>query len=99
LLYRLDCRLDGPLCSEDDGRDGIAALLYLFEQIESAHLRHDEIGQHDCGMERLDLREGLLAVRGGFDVKSPAAHELLEADSGSAVVFDNQNAFASCGHA
>ena len=94
VLDRFDRRLDRSLRGQDDGRDRVAGVLDLPEQVESAHPGHHQIGQDDGRVEGLDLGQRLLAVCGRFDVESPAADQLLEADASRAVVFDNQNAFA-----
>jgi hypothetical protein len=76
-----------------------AVVLQRAQEIDAAHARHDEVADDDRGTEHGDALQGLLAIGSRIGCKSPGTYELGQPQSGARLVFNDENAFASCcGH-
>ena len=91
LLDGFDGAFDGPLRGEQDDRDIGQLIVKRPQKLESAHARHHEVADDDCGPERGDLAEGFLAVRRLIRVEAPCLHELGKSAASRRVVLDDQH--------
>src|ERR1700722_15594554 len=93
--HGLYCAINGSLSSYHDDRDGLAAVGNPFQQFETPHSRHLEIGYHERGHPRRDLLETLYPIPRRLGHVAPGRDQFGKAGTLVLFVFDNQYFFVA----
>ena len=96
-LDRLDRGLHRTLRGEDHDRQRGPFVLERAQQLEPAHARHHEVGDHDGRAERGDTLKRFLTVGGGLGGEAPGAYQFGQAGARGRLVLDDENALSRSG--
>ena len=96
----LDCfdgSLDRPLRCEDDDGERAAFVFQRAQQLEPAHVGHDEVADDDGRAEGGDALKRFFTVCRRVSCKSPGSHQLGESQARGGLILNNQDTLTGGG--